>query len=846
VLPANLRNHDRLPAFCAIIVGVIRLLSFLVLSIVAAGAASADPLDAARAYYAEGKLAEAAEAFRVAAIELEPTDPATAGAARNNACVLWLNTGEPLKAEQDCRHALRLRSGGEPSEPLAKTHNNLGLVLKRLAEYRAALRQFETALAINAGLDNPAGQAINLSNLGATAIEAGWFAQAIERFEAVGALAAQHTGEAWAVRQTHLARINLAVVYERLGAYREALRLYDEALSAGASLLRSEQATLAINRGVAYRNLGDPVQAESAFRQAAATYRELDDRPALINVDLNLALVNHLNLRRPEDAERFYREALELARQIGETTQETQCLGYIGWFLLDTGRLDEAETSFAQALALAEKSASSGAIAVSLEGLGRCAQVRGRLDEALEYATRGIVEIEKVHGGLGAGSLRASYHASKRSVFTLAVEVLAALDDGSPSQERATQALEVVHRAKARELVEALSLDALPLPSSIPEPVRGSLLVEYFVGESDLFRWTVSDREVAMENLGPAAAVLESVATVHAQLSRGQRPDAGILEQLATTLLGRLESSLERVRTLTVSPDLGLSNLPFELLSSGPGEPLLVERFTMNYLPSGALPNLAAARPVSEARVSLGIGDPDTGVAQADFVKRRFGLAPLASAAAELELLQRWIGKPVEIRTGATATEENFTQRYVEGARVIHVATHTVLDGGSAESGAILLSPGADSDGLLHSREIARLRGASDLTVLAACRTAAGRGSAESARTTLTGAFMLSGSSAVLATLWDIDDTATLAFMEQFYYELGGGRRPSAALSRAKRTLLADPDWNNPSLWAAYVLIGDSPPVGRRGGGWVVWIAILAVAVPAGWYFYGRISNRAG
>ncbi|MEE8412199.1 MAG: CHAT domain-containing tetratricopeptide repeat protein [Acidobacteriota bacterium] len=825
---------------------MIRLLSFLVFSIVAAGIAAADPLDEARAYYAAGKLAAAAEAFRRAAIELEPTDPATAGAARNNACVLWLNTGEPLKAEEDCRHALRLRSGGEPNEPLAKTHNNLGLVLKRIADYRAALREFEVALAINGALDNPAGQAINLSNLGATAIEAGWYAQAIERFEAMGALAAQHAGEAWVARQTHLSRINLAVVYERLGAYREALRLYDEALSAGASLSRSEQATLAINRGVAYRNLGDPVQAESAFRQAAATYRELDDRPALINVDLNLALVNHLNLRRPEDAERFYREALDLARRTGETTQETQCLDYLGRFLLDTGRLDEAETSFTQALALAEKSASSEATAVSLEGLGRCAQARGRFEAALEYATRGIVEIENIRGGLGADTLRASYRASKRPVFTLAVEVLAALDDSNPSQERATQALEVVHRAKARELAEALSLDALPLPSSIPKPARGGLLVEYFVGERDLFRWTVSDRGIAMQNLGPAAVVLESVATVHRQLSSGQRPDAAILEQLATTLLDRLEPSLDRVRTLTISPDLGLSNLPFELLSSGPGEPLLVERFTMNYLPSGALPTLAPARSGSRTRVSLGIGDPDTGVAQADFVTRRFGLAPLAAAAAELELLQRWIGKPVEIRTGAAATEENFTQRYVEGARVIHVATHTVLDEEAVESSAILLSPGADSDGLLHSREIAKLHGASDLTVLAACRTAAGRGSAESARTTLTGAFLLSGSSAVLATLWDIDDATTHAFMEQFYYELGGGRRPSEALSRAKRTFLADPDWNNPSLWAAYVLIGDSPPVGRRGGAWVVWIAILAVAIPAGWYFYGRISKRVG
>ncbi len=825
---------------------MIRLFSFLVLSVVAAGAAAADPLDEARAYYAEGKLAEAAQAFRRAAIELEPTDPATAGAARNNACVLWLNTGESLKAEEDCRHALRLRSGGEPNEPLAKTHNNLGLVLKRLADYRAAVREFETAFAINDALDNPAGQAINLSNLGATAIEAGWYAQAIERFEAIGELTAQHAGVAWAIRQRHLSRINLAVVYERLGAYRESLRLYDEALSAGATLSRSEQATLAINRGVAYRNLGDPVQAEAAFLKAAATYRELDDRPSLINVNLNLALVNHLNLRRLEQAERFYREALDLARQTGETTQETQCLDYLGRFLLDTDRLDEAETSFAQALALAENSASSEAIAVSLEGLGRCAQARGRFDEALEYATRGIAEIEKVRGGLGADALRASYRASKRPVFTLAVEVLAALDDGNPSRERATQALQVVHRAKARELVDRLSLDALPLPSSIPEPVGGGLLVEYFVGERDLFRWTVSEREITMLNLGPAEPVLESVATVHRQLSTGQRPDEAVLEQLSTTLLDRLGPSLRGVRTLTVSPDRGLNNLPFELLPLGPGRTALVELLAVNYLPSGALPTLAPPRSDSRTRVSLGIGNPDTGVSQTEFVTRRFGLAPLASAAAELELLKHWIGEPVEIRTGTEATEENFIRRYIEGAHVIHVATHTVLDEGSAESSAIVLSPGADSDGLLHSREIAKLQGSSDLTVLAACRTAAGRDTVESARTTLTGAFLLSGSSAVLATLWDVDDATTRAFMEQFYFELGGGRRPSEALSRAKRTFLADPDWNDPSLWAAYVLIGDSAPVGRRAGGWVVWIAILAVAVLTGSYLYGRTSKRAG
>ncbi len=115
--------------------------------------------------------------------------------------------------------------------------------------------------------------------------------------------------------------------------------------------------------------------------------------------------------------------------------------------------------------------------------------------------------------------------------------------------------------------------------------------------------------------------------------------------------------------------------------------------------------------------------------------------------------------------------------------------------------------------------------------MLAACRTALGPGEDGQALSSLTGAFLAAGSRGVVATLWDVDDATTAAFMEQFYWGLGRGLRPAEALREAKRRLRADPRWSRPALWAGYVLIGNPPPVAeRRAPGWA-WGLGLALAV---------------
>jgi CHAT domain-containing protein len=222
-----------------------------------------------------------------------------------------------------------------------------------------------------------------------------------------------------------------------------------------------------------------------------------------------------------------------------------------------------------------------------------------------------------------------------------------------------------------------------------------------------------------------------------------------------------------------------------------------------------------------------------------DLLRERFGLAPLPAAAGELAAVAQELGGRRRVWTGAAATERAFRQAVASGARVVHLATHTVIDERPGRGAAILLTPEGEDDGLLAPDEIARLADRADLTVLAACRTALGgeTGNTSSAAdsgalASLTGAFLAAGSRGVVATLWDVDDAATAAFMVQLYDRLGSGDPPALALRRAKLRLRADPRWNQPSLWAGYVLVGEPPPVAPRRWGWL-WVSGLALGIAA-------------
>lgn len=146
--------------------------------------------------------------------------------------------------------------------------------------------------------------------------------------------------------------------------------------------------------------------------------------------------------------------------------------------------------------------------------------------------------------------------------------------------------------------------------------------------------------------------------------------------------------------------------------------------------------------------------------------------------------------------------------------RIIHFATHSILDTIHPDNSGIVLSlydpSGKVQDGFLRLRDLYQLRLSADLVVLSACDTALGREVRGEGMVGFSRGFMYAGVPSLVLTLWKVDDTATAEFMRIFYRCLLVKKEmPSEALHDAQVAMSHNSIWHDPSFWAAFVLEGD-------------------------------------
>lgn len=146
--------------------------------------------------------------------------------------------------------------------------------------------------------------------------------------------------------------------------------------------------------------------------------------------------------------------------------------------------------------------------------------------------------------------------------------------------------------------------------------------------------------------------------------------------------------------------------------------------------------------------------------------------------------------------------------------RLLHFATHGVLDNRNPELSGLLLSRidenGRPEDSFLRLDDIYNLKLNSDLVVLSACNSGLGKDVRGEGIIGLVHGFMYAGASRVVASLWKVDDDATAALMVNFYKEMFRSKQsPAAALRTAQLAMWRQQRWRAPYYWAAFVLQGD-------------------------------------
>lgn len=189
--------------------------------------------------------------------------------------------------------------------------------------------------------------------------------------------------------------------------------------------------------------------------------------------------------------------------------------------------------------------------------------------------------------------------------------------------------------------------------------------------------------------------------------------------------------------------------------------------------------------------------------------------------AEQISVLAKKAGLPADIWWDLNANEENVETRDVSKYRVLHIATHGLLNVERPQFTGVVLSliGNKSADGFLRTDEVFNLRLGSPLVMLSACETGVGKQKRGEGVMGLTRAFLYAGAPTVGVSLWSVADKSTAELMTDFYKRLltssgasasaSAESSPAAAMRGAQLAMISGKKYSAPFYWAPFVLVGD-------------------------------------
>lgn len=735
--------------------------------------------------------------------------------------------------------------------------NNLGVAHRNLGDYAGALAFFERALPLFRARQSRGGEARVCLNMGNVHRSLGDHQRALELYErylAFARAAGSADDEARALN-------NMASAHLELGQYEPALAESQRALELRRALgRRSAQALALRNVGETLWRLGRGDEAAAALDEALALQRELNEPQSQADTLQTMAELERDRGR----LEQALGHALEAVRLSEEQRARVTSPGLRATFV--AAGHDKYELLIDLHMRLQQSDPGAGHLAAALQA-SEAARARVLLDtlvEARADVRKGIapalLEDERgLQGELARASERLTQTVVRQAPQAVRSEAAAELEELSARYR--------LLLARIRQASPAYAALMQPTGLSVAE-IQGevldaqTVLLEFALGAERSFLFALTDDQLNGYVLPPRAEIERSARELYALLTARQRGGSVAQVRAADERLGAQAAALSRALLGQVGSRLrhewagkrlafvatgALAYLPFGALPApeGTGRPLL-EAHAIVSLPSASV--LAAQRRQPSARragaptVAL-LADPvfdprdprvrraagSASGARGPGVRPGPGLS-LTRAAASLGLggFSRLPFSRAEARAiAAMAPEGSLVQAmdfeaskswidagHLAGRRIVHFATHGLLDSEHPDLSGLVLSlvdeRAAWRDGFLRMPEIYNLDLDADLVVLSACQTALGREVRGEGLVGVTRGFMHAGVPRVVASLWEVDDQSTAELMRLFYRGLlRERRRPADALRLAQLELARRPGWSHPYYWSGFVLQGE-------------------------------------
>ncbi|HIK31674.1 MAG TPA: CHAT domain-containing protein [Oscillatoriales cyanobacterium M4454_W2019_049] len=630
---------------------------------------------------------------------------------------------------------------------------------------------------------------------------------------------------------------------EAIDKFQQALAIYREVGS------RGEEGKTLHYLGDVYRDLREYPQALDYYQPALSIAREVANRDEESTILNHLAGV-YLKLGESAQALEYYQQALSITREIGNRSGEGTTLHNLGSVYGKLRQYPQALDYYQQALSIRQEIGDRRGEGSTLNNLGALYFRLGEYAEAERYYFESISVYE---------SLRSPELSDEDKISLLDTQFFCydCLQRTLIAQNKIETALEISERGRARAFVELMARrqqgdsseefipPAPPTLADIQQVARtqNATLVEYSVLEDDtLYIWVISpDGNIAFRSVNlaePTGGVPLEELVDNTRFSMGVRDrSVGIVPREAIEIVpkeGYIATAtprLQQLHQLLIEPiaDLlpqtpeervifvphgELFLVPFPALQDANGTQL-IDKHTILTAPAIQVLQLSGGRGDGETggrgevlvvgnpvmpSISINPGDPPV------------QLSSLPGAETEAKQIAQLLG--TEPLLGSTATEPTVTDQ-MQTSRIVHLATHGILDDEGGIGSSIALTPmggggdggtGREVDGFLTAEEILGLNLNADLVVLSACDTGRGKITGDGV-VGLSRSLVTAGAQSVVVSLWKVPDAPTAQLMTRFYENMQQGLDKATALRNAMlETRATHPEPVN----SAFTLIGET------------------------------------
>jgi CHAT domain-containing protein/Flp pilus assembly protein TadD len=748
-----------------------------------------------------------------------------------------VNTGQLEAAEQSLKQARTIYQKLQDYEQEARILGNLGTVCNRLGKFSEAIQYLQQLLEFFSQQPyQEIAKADVLGTLGIAYRNLGYYAEAIDCAQQCLTIKEQRQD----FQGVFSALESIGLAYYFLGEYDQAIEYYENSLKVANYLQdpRNKVKTLN-NTGMVYAAKGDFTKANDYQEQSLNLAQQIQDP---IGEGRSLGNLGNIyqHLGDYAQAINYQQQYLDLARIYRDRQGEGIALGGLGLSYYYQEKYTQALNYTLESLEIAREIQDLGAEGNALNNLGGIHFKFGNLGEAEKFLCTAMEAWESIRERLGDND------AYKVSVFEEQARTYRLLQKVLIAQNKITEALEVAERGRARAFVELLASRLSPSEnpeSTIASPTlqqikqiakaQNATLVEYSIigdefkvqgkrgfADSELYIWVIKPtgevafRNVDLKPLWQTNNTLEYLVrltrdslgvrgrewkpVVLKETDPGKGDFSQRLKKLYQILIQPIADLLptEVNAKVIFMPQGSLFLIPFPALQND-SDQYLIEKHTILTAPSIQVLELTRQQQakVNQAGLTevLVLGNPT--------MPR--GLDSLPGAKKEAEAIALLFQTPVI--TGSNGTKKVIVEKMPK-ARIIHLATHGLLDNNRGLGSAIALAPSGNDNGLLTAEEILDLKLNAELVVLSACDTGRGRLTGDGV-IGLSRSFISAGVPSVIVSLWAIPDSQTVALMTNFYKQFQKNADKAESLRQAMLTTMQQ--YSHPKNWAAFTLIGE-------------------------------------